>query len=63
MGIPPHRYMQEAKLSLARRLLRESDLPITEIADVLGYDDPLYFSRLFRREVGLSPRDYRKDTK
>lgn len=63
MGIPPHRYVQEAKLSLARRLLRESNLPITEIADALGYDDPLYFSRLFRREVGLSPRDYRKNTK
>lgn len=62
MGVPPHRYIQEAKLSFARRLLRESDLTVTEIAAALGYDDPLYFSRLFRREIGTSPREYRKRT-
>lgn len=60
MQQPFHRYVQTAKLSAARRLLRESDMPISAISDVLGYNDPLYFSRLFRREVGISPREYRR---
>ncbi len=59
MNEPPHHYIQNAKLAAARRLLRESDLHVREIANALGYDDPLYFSRLFQRAVGVSPREYR----
>ncbi|WP_417668049.1 helix-turn-helix domain-containing protein [Roseibium sp.] len=43
----------------ARRLLAFSDLGITEIAYELGYDDPAYFSRVFRKEVGESPQEFR----
>lgn len=60
MGQPPHAYIREAKLSLARRLLRESDLSVSEISDALNFEDALYFSRLFRRCVGIPPREYRR---
>ena len=59
MHTPPHRYIQSAKMAMARRLLRESSLTVSEIADALAYADPLYFSRLFHREMGLSPSAYR----
>lgn len=43
----------------ARRLLAFSELSISEVAYELGYDDPAYFSRVFRKEVGASPQDFR----
>jgi len=43
----------------ARRYLRFSVLSIKEIAYVLGYEDPAYFSRFFRRQTGMTPQEYR----
>ena len=44
----------------ARELLLDLDMPIGEVAAECGYDDPLYFSRVFRRTVGVSPSEYRR---
>jgi AraC family transcriptional activator of pobA len=43
----------------ARRLLLYSDLTATQIAERLGFDDPAYFARFFRREVGTTPSAFR----
>lgn len=43
----------------ARALLAETDLPVTDIAFALGYEDPAHFTRAFRRAVSVSPRTYR----
>ncbi|MGL1409763.1 helix-turn-helix domain-containing protein, partial [Vibrio parahaemolyticus] len=45
----------------ARELLESTDLPIIEIAAQVGYDDPSYLARLFRREVGVTPAAYRRE--
>lgn len=45
----------------ARRLLLYSDLTAAEIADRLGFADPAYFARFFRREAGAAPTSYRTD--
>lgn len=63
MGMAPHRYRQAALLSSARRMLRESDLTVAEVAQSLGFEDPLYFSRCFRRACGMSPRAYRENAR
>lgn len=51
--------LHERRLLEARRLLAYSQLPISQIAHHLGYDDPAYFSRFFQRRVGVSPSGYR----
>jgi AraC-like DNA-binding protein len=54
------RYILDRRLDVARDLLLSAPLSIKEIARQVGFDDALYFSRIFRRETGLSPRDYRQ---
>lgn len=49
----------ERKLVEARKLLAESDLPVSAVARAVGFTDPAYFSRMFAREVGMSPRRWR----
>lgn len=53
-GSAPHEYFLEMKLNAARNLLL-SGRPIKETAGELGFADPYYFSRLFKRHCGLSP--------
>ncbi len=59
-GIPPHKYHLTVKLEQARRLLDYSALSISDAAAAVGFDDPLYFSRAFKKRFGLSPRAYRE---
>ncbi len=44
----------------AKQLTETCDLPVDEIGQEVGYDDPSYFRRLFKRKAGLSPAAYRK---
>ncbi|AMM20194.1 AraC family transcriptional regulator [Frondihabitans sp. PAMC 28766] len=53
-------YQTGLRIARARHLLDTTSLSVTEVAAELGYSDPLYFSRLFRRTQGQSPRDYRQ---
>ncbi len=50
------------KLEQARETLATTDLPIEEIARRVGYDDPHYFSRLFKAKTGFTPSSYRSTT-
>jgi AraC family transcriptional regulator len=58
-GVAPHRYVLERRVERAKKLLRESDMPITEIADVVGCSSHSHFSVLFNRITGLTPRQFR----
>lgn len=53
-------YQTGLRVARARYLLDTTTLTDAEVAAELGYSDPLYFSRLFRRTQGQSPRDYRQ---
>ena len=48
------------KFSEGPKTLLNSTKPIAEIADMLGYGDAFYFSRIFKKEEGMSPSQYRK---
>ncbi|MBA3707760.1 MAG: helix-turn-helix transcriptional regulator [Planctomycetes bacterium] len=49
------------RMEKARNLLKRTDRPIGDIAKSVGYPDSLYFSRLFRREMGLAPSEWRQN--
>jgi AraC family transcriptional regulator len=59
-GLSPHRFVLARRIERAKSLLRETDLPITEIAHRIGCASHSHFSVLFRRTTGQTPRDYRK---
>jgi AraC family transcriptional regulator of arabinose operon len=62
-GYSPIRHFLNMKMEHACHLLDTSDLSVKGVAASLGYDDPLYFSRLFRKTVGMSPRTYRRSVR
>jgi len=54
-AMTPYQYFISIKIRRAKDLLESGDLPIKEVAFRLGFDDPYYFSRLFRKKAGLPP--------
>ena len=58
--VPPARYLQQLRMREACRLLVETGRAIYDIAAAVGFEDEFYFSRRFRLENHLSPREYRK---
>ena len=60
-GYPPYDYVMYLRLEEAGRLIRYSDLNISQIGSRVGYDSIYAFSRVFKKYVGKSPSDYRKD--
>jgi AraC-like DNA-binding protein len=60
VGVPPARYVMRLKIGEACRLLVETRMKIGEIAEAVGFNDPLYFSRRFRMETGVAAAEYRE---
>ncbi len=57
-GLTPFQFLRSIRVDAAKRLLL-SDVPIARIAEMVGFDDPLYFSKVFSRQTGSSPLRYR----
>lgn len=60
MGVPPHEYVLNARITEARRLLGETDIPVKSIAKQLGYNDVYFFTRQFKQFAGVPPVAYRR---
>lgn len=60
MKVPPMQYIVSLRIAAAKGYLENSNKNITEIANTVGYDNALYFSRLFRKYTGTTPSEYRK---
>ena len=56
----PMQYIIMLRINNSKYLLENSKYNVSQIATAVGYDNPLYFSRLFRKYVGMSPLEYRK---
>ncbi|MCB1906028.1 MAG: helix-turn-helix domain-containing protein [Rhodocyclaceae bacterium] len=59
-GLSPMEYVLTLRLEEAKQMLEAGDEPVEGIALAVGYEDAGFFSRLFRRKVGLTPAQYRK---
>ena len=60
-GKSPMQYILNIRINNAVSLLETTDYNVTEISTIIGYENPLYFSRLFHKQKGLSPSEYRKE--
>lgn len=58
-GSSPIEYVTKLRIDRAKHLLINSSMPISRIAEEVGYADPLYFTRMFTRKTGVSPKKFR----
>lgn len=59
-GNPPYKYQLMLKMKTATFLLMNTDLPIGEISERLGFSSPLYFSSAYKKQMKITPTDMRK---
>jgi signal transduction histidine kinase/AraC-like DNA-binding protein/ABC-type sugar transport system substrate-binding protein/DNA-binding LytR/AlgR family response regulator len=59
-GVTPMVYLNRYRICQARKLLENSDLTITQVALAVGFSESAHFTRTFQREVGMTPRAYRR---
>ena len=59
-NVTPHAYLNNIRLTQAQNLLQTTNLSITEIAQQVGFVDPLYFCKFFKKQTQCSPSEYRK---
>lgn len=62
-GVSPKQYLLNLKLKKARRLLTTTGLSVSVIANSLGFDDQLAFSKIFKKDFSVSPSEYRKQSR
>ncbi len=59
-GSTPLQYLVSIRITNAQVLLETTAYTVTEIGRIVGYENPLYFSRIFHKQTGFSPSEYRK---
>ncbi len=62
-GVSPKEYVINLRIETACMLLSESDICISEAARLVGYADPYYFSRIFKKKTGISPLQYKNKSR
>lgn len=62
IGYPPGEYLSRWRMRLACNLLQDHQSSISQISDQLGYQSETAFFRAFRREIGMTPRQYQQQT-
>ena len=54
-------YLTVLRIERAKELLRTTGMRLSDIAMEIGYNEPNYFSHVFRKTVGVTPKEYRRD--
>ena len=62
-GAAPQKYLLSIRMDVSKKMLITSKSSIKEIAFAVGYEDSLYFSRIFKKTTGFSPKEYRHNNK
>lgn len=61
--VSPNDFLRHVRMQRAEDLIRESAMNFSQIAYAVGFTDPKYFSKCFKKHTGLSPSDFRKQSK
>ena len=59
LGISPKQYIISEKLKYAKKLLKETDMTVEEVANSVGYNDGMEFSKIFKKKEGASPKKFK----
>lgn len=62
-GVSPKQFINNARITRAKKLLVDRDMTVTEVAEAVGFTDALNFSHFFTGQVGISPSKYKKEQK
>ena len=54
-------YLTEFRIDKSKEMLRETNMPMKEISNSIGYMDPNYFTRVFKKIVNCSPSEYKSN--
>ena len=60
VGVSPVDFLRQLRMQRATQLIAQSTMNISQVAYAVGFSDPKYFSRCFKKETGLTPREYRE---
>jgi transcriptional regulator GlxA family with amidase domain len=60
MGITPLQYILQKKIQHAQSLLLSTDMTVSKISEATGFNDVSYFIRLFKKNIGFTPQEYRE---
>lgn len=60
MGAAPMRYLTELRIEKAKELIVTNSMSLSDIAPMVGFPDPLYFSRVFKKTTGIPPKEFRQ---
>jgi len=59
-GLPPGKYLNELRIDVAKKMLLNKKIRIKKISEMIGFQDPYYFSRIFKKICGMSPQEFRE---
>jgi AraC-like DNA-binding protein len=62
VGVSPSDFLRQVRMERARQLVAKSRMSIAEVAYAVGFTDPKYFSKCFKKETGMTPSEYRDAT-
>lgn len=59
-GLPPQQYLLNLRINRAKQLMEEPGIKLSDVARRAGFEDPYYFSRLFKQKTGITPSQWRR---
>lgn len=59
-GLPPQQYLLNLRINRAKQLMEEPGIKLSDAARRAGFDDPYYFSRVFKQKTGITPSQWRR---
>ncbi|MEO0844794.1 MAG: helix-turn-helix transcriptional regulator, partial [Cyanobacteria bacterium J06643_5] len=59
VGVTPHHYIMQQRVKMAKRVLKQQNLPIAEVAVECGFSNQSHLGRVFKQHTGTTPRRFR----
>ena len=61
MGVTPHKYVMQQRVEMAKRLLKQNELALADVATECGFTHQSHMGKLFKQQLGMTPKQYRDE--